>query len=200
MNLAFDIDGVFTDIEKFQLEHGKRFFKNHIVNEEGSTIKEIFGCNKLLEGMFWLRKIIEYATQIEVRENAAEIISKLKNEGNHIYIITSRALTTNKLLGILMRVLVEDWLKKNKIEYDKIIYCSVKNSTFEKKMACEKYKIDYIVEDNVNNIKAISQITNVLCMDAKYNKECNGNNIKRVSDFNEVYNQMSYNKTKKLTK
>ena len=28
MKVAFDVDGVFTDLEKFQLNYGKKFFKN----------------------------------------------------------------------------------------------------------------------------------------------------------------------------
>ena len=43
MRIAFDADGVLTDLEKFQLEYGEKFFKEkynkEIVNPSGYVIK-----------------------------------------------------------------------------------------------------------------------------------------------------------------
>ena len=50
MNIAFDIDGVLTNIEKYQLEVARAFYKKKynldIVNPEGFSVKDKFDVNK----------------------------------------------------------------------------------------------------------------------------------------------------------
>ena len=47
MKIGFDVDGVLTDLENYQLEYGKKYFgEDKLVNENGYTIQEIFGCSK----------------------------------------------------------------------------------------------------------------------------------------------------------
>lgn len=90
MNVAFDIDGVLTDLEKFQIEYGRKYFGREEKNKKGSSIRELFACSEVEEYNFWKKYLLLYAMNWPVREGAREIINKIAEEGNKIYFITSR--------------------------------------------------------------------------------------------------------------
>lgn len=209
LNIGFDIDGVLNDIEKFQLEEGFKYFrkkyinsyyKKHgillknsdvkdsdiIVDRNGYGIKEIFGCTEEEEVAFWTKYTPKFFFE-PAKENMATLIHDLRAKGNKIYIISSRALTTeDSKKGQLMRFLVEQWLKRNNIEYDEIVYCSTKNSSIDKVEACKKYNIDVIVEDNKENVEALNKVTNVICFHTKNNEGYSGENTHYAYNYDDV--------------
>lgn len=192
MKIAFDIDGVLTDIEKFQLEYGSKFFKKKynrdIYNVNGYGIKEVFNCTDQQEIKFWVKNTLKYMNTVKPRINADITIKKLHEEDNQIFIISSRAKTAeNSILGLIMRKLVIYWLKQNNIIYDEIFFCSVKNSSIDKFNICKKYEIDIMVEDKKENVQEISKIIPTLCYTTKNNQEYAGRNIYRVNNYDEVY-------------
>ncbi len=192
MKIAFDIDGVLTDIEKFQLEYGSKFFKKKynrdVYDVNGYGIKEVFNCTNQQEIKFWIKNTFKYMNTVKPRINTDTTIKKLHKEDNQIFIISSRAKTSeNSILGLLMRKLVIHWLKQNNIIYDEIIFCSVENSSTDKFNICRKYEIDIMVEDKKENIQEISKIIPTLCFATKNNQECTGKNIYRVNNYDEIY-------------
>lgn len=129
MNIAFDIDGVLTDFEWFLNAYGKRFFskKYHtnakVIDWTTSNVGVRFGYPNE-EKAFYVRNLFWYANKMPIRENAASVIHRLREEGNKIYLITARALMDKKnLLGVVMRFCLKRWLRKNKIEYEEIFLC-----------------------------------------------------------------------------
>ena len=77
-----------------------------------------------------------------------ELFKKLKEEGNNIYIITARY----EQDGIeSVEGLTEEWLKKNKIEYDRLLI----NSSDKLKIARE-YNIDVFIDDCFKFCKEIN--------------------------------------------
>ena len=189
MNIAFDIDGVLTDIEKFQLETGREYFKKKyskdIVNPNGAGIKEIFACSEREEYEFWRDNIIYYASKYPMRTGCKETIKKIAEDGNKIFIISSRIKTCEKTaLGALMRHFVRKFLKD--IPYETIEFCSFENSPVDKCAACKKHNIDLIVEDTPANIMALKEVTKVVCFDAAYNRDLD-ESIPRIKSFNELF-------------
>lgn len=184
MKIGFDIDGVLTNIQKFQLEEGKKFFKRDAVNKNAFTIKDMFDCTENQEAKFWKKSFLKYCINTPVRVGARETILKLKQNGDRIFIITKGEFTNkNNKLGKLMRFIVEEYLKHNKIEYDEII--------FSKDDKCDdiiKHNIDIMIEDDVEKIKKISKLTNVICMDNYYNRVSFNDNVKRAESFYQIYN------------
>ena len=94
MRIGIDIDGVLTDIEKWQLDYGSKFFyenygKEIIVFDKYET-NEIFKVSKEQDDEFWNKYFKDYSINIETRKFASEVIKKLKEKGNEIYIITAR--------------------------------------------------------------------------------------------------------------
>ncbi len=186
MNIGLDIDGVLTDIEAFQFKYGVPFFKKEydkdIVNIAGKTMAQIFGCKKEEENKFWGKYLFRYAIKDPVREHASDFTKWAYDNGHHIYIITSRVFTTTEtVLGKLMRFIVKRWLKKSKIKYDKIIFCDE-----DKASAITEYQIKYMVEDDPDNIRALKDITQMICMDAKCNEHITEESVIRCHDFSEV--------------
>lgn len=187
MNIGFDIDGVLTDVSKFQIEYGKKFFKNReLVNENGYSIREMFDCTKEEEYDFWKHNLLNYTINFPPRIGVAELFNKLKLEGHKIFIISSRIKSSdNDFIGKLIRKLVKQWFKKNNIPYDKIFFCSIENSPEEKSKCCIENKIDYMVEDTIANMEEIRKVTKVICFSNKYN--INYTKTLVAHDLNEVH-------------
>ena len=187
MRIGIDIDGVLTDIEQWKLDVGGKFFSKFnksVLNKDGYEITKIFNVSDELDSQFWNEYLYEYVTKEPSRKYASEVIKKLKDDGNEIYIVTARYLTDrNNEDGEKMRKIVVNWLVEQKIDYDEIIF-----SPEDKKENCKKYNIDIMIEDKVDNINKISSIIPVICFHAGYNNECKGKNIYRVYNWYDIYN------------
>lgn len=185
--IAFDIDGVITDWEKFLKEKGKEFFKREIVNENASDLREMFNCTEKEYRAFWNKYLLYYCTKYPLREGFRELIEALhKNEEVEIFFITARVHADKQnILGKIMRTLVEKQLSEYGIDFDKdrIIYCSEKDT---KEKICQRNHIDFFFEDNVENMKALEPYTNVICMNSSYNRDCIGEDIYHIDSFYEA--------------
>lgn len=196
MNIGFDIDGVLTNIEDFQLKYGARHFRKKynrsVVNRESYGIKEIFYCSDRMETHFWIKHMLKYVFSVPPRAGAVQTIQQLRGEGHNIYIITSRGRTTESgFLGKVMRGLVYYWLKRWGIPYDRITFCSIDRSQEDKVDACFIHGIDVIVEDKKENVEALAKVTNVIYFATLNNREWRDQKIIRVETFNEVKDQIN---------
>lgn len=187
MRIGIDIDGVLTDVEQWQLDFGGKFFSKfnkNVINKDGYEIAEIFNVSDELDEQFWNEYLYEYVTKEPSRKFANEVIKKLKEKENEIYIITARRFTNeNTEDGQKMRNIVIDWLKQQEIVYDKIIFAPE-----DKLNICLENNIDIMIEDKVENIEKISTKLPVICFNAGYNKDCKNDNIYRVYNWYDIYN------------
>jgi uncharacterized HAD superfamily protein len=189
LKIGIDIDGVLTDIEKWQLDYGSKFYYENyhkgIVNNKGYETDEIFDSSHECDDLFWNKYFEEYSVNVEARKFAAEVISNLKKEGYKIYIITARGSFLDNSSVLTKKEndqIVKNWLSKNKIYYDQIIF-----SPEDKLNICINNKIDIMIEDKVDNINKISTKIPVICFNAGYNELCNGKNIYRVYSWYDAY-------------
>lgn len=190
MRIGIDIDGVLTDIEQWQIDCGSKYFNKEVINPEGYEISEIFGVSDELDSKFWKEYLYDYVTKEPSRKYASEVIQKLKNEENEIYIVTARYLTDKDTdEGNQMRKIVINWLKEQKIYYDKIVF-----SPEDKLKTCLDNNIDIMIEDKVENINNVSTKIPVICFNAGYNKNCSGKNIYRAYSWYDIYNLISGDK------
>lgn len=195
MNIGIDVDGVLTYYEEFQLKYGMKYFKNipeDKIDKTKPDLRDMFGVSKKDYNKFWAKYIWKYCITEPMRKDASAVINKLSEEGNKIYIITSRAhVTETGFMGKIFRKMLFDWLKKNNINYEAIELCREKGSEIDKVEACKKYNIDVMIDDQVENIIETSKVCKeVLCFHSDYNKDVNGNNIKRVYNWNDVYDEI----------
>ena len=191
MRIGIDIDGVLTDIEQWQIYVGSKFYyekyNKNIINPMEYDFTEIFGVGEQLDNELWNEYLFDYAINEPARKYAGEVINKLKREGNEIYIITARFLTDRVTeIGDKMRNIVVNWLKQYNIYYDKIIF-----GPEEKLDICLENKIDLMIEDKVDNINTISKRLPVICFDARYNQECQGEKIIRCYSWYDIYDKIN---------
>ena len=191
MRIGIDIDGVLTDIERWQLDYGSKFYYENynkgIINPKGYETNEIFNSDIKCDDQFWNKYFKDYSINVEVRKFADEVISKLKQDGDEIYIITARGSFLSHSAKIMTKEeneqIVKQWLNKNNIYYDDIIF-----SPEDKLDICINNNIDIMIEDKVDNINKISTKIPVICFNAGYNEICKGNNIYRAYSWYDIYN------------
>ena len=194
MKIGIDIDGVLTDVERWQLDYGSKFYyeryQKEIVNFEGYDTNQIFNVDDKLDEEFWREYFKEYSLNVEARKFANEVIDKLKQEGHQIYIITARGSFLSHSADVMSieenHQIVLNWLKNNHINYDKIIF-----SPEDKLDICKENKIDLMIEDKVDNINKISKIIPVICFHAGYNKDCKNSNIIRCYSWYDIYSKIN---------
>ena len=162
VNIGIDLDGVLTNYRKFAIEQGQKYCEE---NNKGKLE------NPAING-------------------ASENIKKLKEDGHTIFIITARKFATpddncKEEIREKMKKTVKEWLAKNEIEYDYIIFSSEDKSKY-----IIENNIDVMVEDSPNNVKRLSKLTKIICMDWPYNKGIENDNIYRCYNWNEIYDKI----------
>ena len=187
MRIGIDIDGVFTDLEQYHIDYGCKYcIDNNIefsINLSRYDMAGAFNMTKEQELDFWNQYLIPYAKEEKIRPFAKEVIDRLKQDGNEIYIITARwTAERNDAVGENMRNITKNWLAENKINYDKLIF-----TKGDKLQYCIDNEIDIMIEDDSKNIKGISTKIPVICFDAAYNRDSVGNNIIRCYSWYDIY-------------
>ena len=196
MNIGIDVDGVLVDMEGYQLRTGTEYFKKKynkdVVDPKGYDIEQIFDCTHKEREKFWLKYIWAYCLKEPVFSYAIDTIKALHEAGHKIVIITSRAHTTEKgLTGWVFRKMLLRWLKNNKIYYDKIVYCTEKNSGEDKRRACIEENIDVMIDDKPENLNAIMDKMKVICYPAIWNEDIDEEKYIRVKDWSEIFDAIS---------
>lgn len=188
MNIGIDIDGVLTDLERATIDFGTKMCieQNWPITMDLSKYWEVeaFGWTSEQADKFWNKYLVEYVTQSPARRFAKEIISKLRGEGNNIYIITARDESgmPPEYYG-KMQELTREWLEKYEIEYDKLIFA--KDS--EKLEKCLENNVDIMIEDSPRNIRNISSKVKVIKFDCQYNKDVIGSDIINAYSWYHIY-------------
>ena len=94
MNIGIDIDGVLTNIERAIMDYGTKLCveENWPINIKSIEYSEenTFDWTEKQSEKFWNTYLVKYVTETAVREFAPEILEKLQQEGNKIYLITAR--------------------------------------------------------------------------------------------------------------
>ena len=190
MRIGIDIDGVLTDSERFVTEYGTKFcIENNLtyrIKLDKYDSAKALGISPENDEKFWNRYLKKYITESIPRECASEIINKLKEEGHEIYLVTAR--NEWGLSGDdygKMKEYTEKWLKKNKINYDKLIFTEGSKVPY-----CVGNYIDVMVEDSPKNVKQIAKKLPVICYHNSYNEDIKGKNIIRAYSWYDVYNSI----------
>lgn len=194
MNIGIDLDGVLTNYRQFAIEQGQKYCrennKGQLVNPEAYYMKDMYNWDEETDYDFWIKNIFSYATENPAIQGASENTKKLKEDGHTIFIITARKFATpddncKEEIREKMKTTVKEWLAKNEIEYDYIIF-----SSEDKSKNIIENDIDVMIEDSPNNVKSLSKLTKIICMDWPYNKGIENDNIYRCYNWNEIYDKI----------
>ena len=191
MNIGIDVDGVLTDIQSFNLKHAPPFFKakfnRDVADIAANDICDVFGCGEDERYAYWKKYLLRNVILESARKDAKKIIRKLHADGHTIFIITKRVFTCqDDFMGKLMRFLLRNWLCRNGIKYHEIVFCD-NDIADSKRTACIEKQIDIMIDDEPININAIAPIAKAICYDTTYNQDCEGENVFRAQDWDEVY-------------
>lgn len=183
MRIGIDIDNTITDTLEILKEYCKMYNetvvkRNLKMHEDGGTSYNLYDWTEEENLDFCIKYLEEIVLQAKVKENAKNIIQKLKNEGNEIYIISSRA----KPMFKTPFETTEKFLRENEIVFHKLLVGKI-----EKKSSCIENKFDVLIEDEPKYIMQMSSFIPVIAFDEIYNKKCIGNNIIKVNNWNEIY-------------
>lgn len=188
MNIGIDIDGVFTDLEKFMRTEGEIFYGKKIANQNGSDLDSLFGVSKERKKDFWDAKYRDYILNYPFRPDANLVTHELKDDGHKLTIITVRK--WHPEYGFKtpedMTAATKKSLKRENIYYDDYLEAAPPKTD-----AALEHNIDVFIEDSGDNALALSKVTKVIIMDAAYNRHINGKNIYRAHDWDQIYDIIS---------
>lgn len=193
MNIGIVIDGVLTDLERFQFDYGSKFYfgqEMELKNPRGKSVDEIFGrhgnyLEKKINHSFWERYYEFYLSKGPVRLFASEIIQKLHQMGYQIYLLTTRTLNCYALSKEKVMQLTQLWLAEQGIYFDFLIFSDIINVELIK-----KYEIDLLLDHHPHSIFHIAMQIPVICFHAKYNELCKGENVYRVFSWYDFYGKL----------
>ena len=195
MNIGIDIDGVLTNDDDYLIDTITKYvYENNLEGLKRPYEYEYRKAN-------WNRSILDdyrekyfwdYCQKEPARKYASEVIKKLKDEGNNIYIITSRHFTIeNTKEGERSRKIVKDWLKKNEIIYDELYFSP------DKTKEIDRLKIDIMMEDSPETIPTFVKHTHIFCYDCRYNRNLELENMTRVFSWYDIYSKIKEEEFKK---
>nr|WP_297394592.1 haloacid dehalogenase-like hydrolase [uncultured Peptostreptococcus sp.] len=109
-------------------------------------------------------------------DGAREVVNDLYDRGDRVYIVTARSSAIAHVTN--------SWIDKQDINYTDIF--SISGNDGKVAMA-EKLACDYFLEDDPSNAVNLSEAGfKVILMDAMYNRGVDGENITRVSSWDEI--------------
>lgn len=187
MRIGIDLDDTITKTDEILFKYAKIYNEEEKIlfniNREEWNLTKAFGWNEENIKEFFSKYLKSIYEKAEIKENAKERINKLKDDGNEIIIITAR--DTKSLKEV--HEVCKDWLINNKINVDKIVVDGE-----DKAQKCLENKIDIFIDDNICNCENVYNNLKipVLLMNSRYNKDYQNPKIKRVYNWNEIYNEI----------
>ena len=184
MRIGIDIDNTITSIEEeitnAAIEYAKQLGKYREITSldiidkynDGNIYQKLFNYT-YDELKYFLGTIQEEITNNATpRDNCADVLKRLHNDGNEIYIITARDSEFHKDPYRQS----EKWLKKNNIYYDKLIV-----NARDKARVCLENDIDLLIDDNIANCISVSKVGIAYIIVGKSNKN------KTFDNWNDIY-------------
>ena len=197
MNIGIDVDDtisnscetIFADSQKFDIELGNSGEpKQYGKISDHNQIETLYShwTNEQIE-LFWKKYFIKVLTVARPKDCVAEVLEKLKEEGNNIIIITSRYEETEGSTEI--EDYTRKWLDKNGIVYDKLVL-----GEKDKLKAAKENDIDLFIDDSIKHCRNVQSgnIRTIL-----YTSICNQG--VETSDLERAYSWVQiYDKYKKI--
>lgn len=187
MNIGIDIDGVLTNDDDYILDFTSKYcYENNLKSFDNANLYEYrkLNWNEDTINTYRNKYFLNYVKNEPARRFASEVIKKLKEKGHKIFIISARHKTAEngKIGNDNIRECTLNWLEKNNIEYDKIIFTKP-----PKVKEILENKIDLMIEDSPTTINELVKVVKVLYYDTRYNKNIEHKNIIRVYSWYDIY-------------
>ncbi len=138
MRIGIDIDDVITETSIAVKEYIEKYDKD---GDMMNHIEEVMRGDMPTQNIkdFFKNESSKIFKRVKLKPNASQVIEKLINSGNEIFIITSRG--DPKMKGTTECTL--EYFRNNNIKYTKILF-----NSFEKAKICKENKIDLMIDDS----------------------------------------------------
>lgn len=192
MRIGVDIDGTLNDVYGFYVDYGTKYSVEcnlgGLRDLGASDYKGMYDWSVSAGREFWRKYGLVEMSEIPARAFAAEVLARLKMEGNEVWIVTGRSNSdtlVDGMRGCSWEEITRDWLGRNGIFYERIEF-GVKN----KAEFCVENNIDVMVEDHPRFLGDFDGRVRLLVYDAPYNREYRCRNSRRVHSWWEVYREI----------
>ena len=180
MKIGIDIDDVIINTSLAMKKYIDKYDDNgDIRNHMEEVMRGEMPTEQIKK--FFKNNIINIMKEAKIKEGASEVIQQLLNEGNEVFIITTRG--EIKFKGSEQVTL--QYFTTNNINYTKILF-----NSFEKAKACKDNNIDVMIDDSIKYCIEIEKehIQSIL-FTSVINKQSN-TTLKRVNNWRELKNEI----------
>lgn len=192
MRIGVDIDGVLNYRVKFLLECGTKFCvetgKGQLTDLSSPRIAGIFGWDRATRDEFWYQEGYKQLYTWPAQEYAAEVLRRLREEGDEVWIVTGRSEADMKVANVpegSWEEITRKWLEKNRIEYDGFGFALADKAEF-----CLQHDIELIVEDLPMYLEGLSGKVRTLIFDCPYNRGIEVVGGERVYSWYDIYSKI----------
>lgn len=135
--------------------------------------------------IFFDNYYLQYLKDIKPKPEASIVLSKFKQLGFDIHIVTSRVEKDNNIV----EKITHEWFEKNEITFDKLIINQDEKGDYVKKVNAKFFVDDSLV--NCLSVNNYSSNTKVYLMKTDFNCDVeNDSNIDVVSNLEELYTKI----------
>ena len=205
MKIGIDIDDTTVVTINSMIKYGKKYseevLKTGPIIPNLGTIKDrfylnaLFGWTEETKFDFFNMYYKDVLIDCEPLPDSPKVIRALKEEGNEIYFISARI---TSIPGCDAEQLSIDTMNKYEIPYDKVII-----GAYNKLEYCLENGIEVFVDDSLEVLEELSK-HGIRCylMTSPVNKDLETGTIKRVTTWEEIYNDLQevLNDPRRLTK
>ena len=190
MNIGIDIDDTITLTFEETFPKAVEYLTNVLKREIPEQLDECCYDHHYIENvldlsdeemdLFWKKYLVELLGTVKPKENAIEVINKLKDEGHNIVIITARWNSDYCNSEKLSR----EWFEKYNMKYDKLFV-----DLESKKQTAIDEKIDLFIDDSIRNCREVSEagIKSLLFKSKVNSKNEESKNFDMVDSWDEIY-------------
>ncbi|MDD6272467.1 MAG: DUF2608 domain-containing protein [bacterium] len=183
--IAIDIDDTLTNssiiVREYAILHEREYSNDNILTSNLDNMLRGFTKNEAI-AKFYKDYGIEMADKAQIKQDAREVINKLRKDGHEIVIITARSDNYYKDSYTFCK----NYLDRNEIKFDKLI-----TSQLYKVKACQEENIDIMIDDGVDtcdNLNSIGIKAFLFTGDLNLDKDTIS---ERVYSWNEVYEKIN---------
>lgn len=196
MRIGVDIDGVLNYREEFVLAYGTKYCVESgygkLTDVTSHSLRKVFGWTLEQRDEFWY-KYGKYQMWVWPAQCfAADVIRKLREEGNEIYIVTGRNERDDPAMdgmpeGKSWEEITKGWLAENGIEYDGFGFDLGRPAPNDKGTYCAEHGIEVMIEDNPDYLETLEGKTKIFIYNQPYNQAVELENSERVYSWYDVY-------------
>ncbi len=189
MIISIDMDGVMLDDDRYRLDYiskllfetDHRLMDRPYFYEEKCSFWEVKEENRIYDPIYF-----EYIRNAEPNRFVSEITHKMHEDGHILKVITGRHYGDYAdERGEYVRKESENWLIKNNIYYDKLVF-----SGFPKIKSFKEEGSELIIEDFPKTIATCSEFCPVFMYDTISNRGFEHDNVTRVYSWYDLYQKL----------